>query len=306
MARAIKHIKAGLLHVEVIGTVPEASPGRRRSGRCRPTSAAQQFYNNKCSWRELELKLAANFGRGDWVYTTTYDDAHLPADKREADKCFQKLVRKLRAVRRKRGEELRYIYVTEGWYGKEGDGGRGPGCGRCPRQPIAEDTVPRPDHARHPSALPPFEADGPLEDKRLHHHVVLNGCGPGDLEEIRSLWASIGGGYVRAEPVDVHYYQELAKYLTKEAREFGRAKPGERTWRGSRNLRKYEVEYIEIPSDSVTLSAPPEAVDYVQFSERNPFGFADCVGARYLLFEEGAPPGYSYTKGRKSKRPNNF
>ncbi len=49
MARAIKHIKAGLLHVEVIGTVPEREPGRRRSGRCRPTSAAQQFYNDKCS-----------------------------------------------------------------------------------------------------------------------------------------------------------------------------------------------------------------------------------------------------------------
>jgi len=272
MARAIKHIKAGLLHVEVIGAVPETSPGRRRSGRCRPTSAAQQFYNNKCSWRELELKLAANFGRGDWVLTFTYDDAHLPADKREADRCFQKFVRKYRPVRRRRGEELRYIYVTEGWHGKSED-----------------------DY---------FGGDGRLEDRRIHHHVVLNGVGPGDLEEIRSLWP--GGGYVRAEPVDVHYYRELAKYLTKEAREFGRAKPGERTWRGSRNLRKYEVEYIEIPSDSVTLSAPPGAVDYVQFSERNPFGFADCVGARYLLFEEEAPPGYSYTKGRKSNRSNNF
>jgi len=272
--RAIKHIKAGLLHVEIIGTVPEASPGRRRSSHCRPTSAAQQFYNDKCSWRELELRAAANFGRGDWVYTTTYDDAHLPTSKKEAEKLLRKLVRKLRDVRRKRGEELRYIYVTEGWHGKSKD-----------------------DY---------FGGDGRLEDRRLHHHIVINGVGPGDLEEIQSLWASIGGGYVRAEPVDVHYYRELAKYLTKEAREFGRGKPGEKTWRRSQNLIEYKVEYIEIPSDSVTLSPPPGAVDYVQFSERNPFGFADCVGARYLLFEEEAPPGYSYTKGRKSKRPNNF
>lgn len=272
MARAIKHIKAGLLHVEVIGTIPERETGRRRAGRCRPTCAAQQFYNDKCSWRECELQLAANFGGRDWVLTLTYDDLHLPADKRAADRELQKLIRRLRAARKRRGEELRYIYVTEGWHGKGSD--------------------------------EYFGGDGRLEDKRLHHHLVLNGCGPGDLEEIRSLWG--GGGYVRAEPVDIHYYRELAKYLTKEVREFGRARPGERVWRASRNLKRYEVEYIEIPSDSVTLEQPPGAVDYVRFSERNPYGFADCVGARYLLFPDEAPPGYSYTQGRKRNSSNNF
>lgn len=272
MARAIKHIKAGLLNIEIIGTIPEREPGRRRSGRCRPTCPAQQFYNDKCSWRELELTAAANFGRHDLVLTFTYDDLHLPPDKQAAAKLLQAFFRKLRTARRRRGEELRYIYVTEGWHGK------------------SEDKF--------------FGGDGRLEDRRLHHHVVLNCVGPGDLEEIQSLWP--GGGYVRAEPVDVHYYRDLAKYLTKEAREFGRSRPGERTWRASRNLKKYEVEYIEIPSDSVTLSAPPGAVDYVQFAEKNPFGFSDCIGARYLLFPEEAPPGYSYTKGRKPKSSNNF
>ncbi len=267
MAKAIKHIKAGLLNLEVIGTIPEHGPGRRRGSRSSPTSAAQQFYNDKCSWRECAFLLGANFGAKDWVLTPTYDDAHLPADRPAADRCFQRFVRKLRAVRRKRGEELRYIYVTEGFHGK------------------AEDRY--------------FGSDGHLEDCRLHHHMVINGVGPGDWEEIRSLWQ--GGGYVRIEPVDVHYYRELAKYLTKEAREFGRAKPGERTWRASRNLKRYEVEYIEIASDSVTLTPPPGAVDYVQFSERNPYGFGDCVVAEYLLFPEEAGPSYSYTSGRKRK-----
>ncbi len=272
MARGIKHIKAGLLHVEVIGTIPEREPGRRRGSRCRPTCAAQQFYNDKCSWRELELTLATNFGSRDYVVTGTYDDEHLPENKPEAKKLCYKFLRKLRDVRRKRGQELRYVYVTEGWHGK------------------AEDEF--------------FGGDGRLEDKRLHHHMVINGVGPGDLEEIRSLWPY--GGYVRIEPVDVHYYRELAKYLTKETREFGRARPGEKAWSPSKNLDKYEVEYIDIPSDSVTLSAPPGAVDYVQFSEKNPYGFADCVGARYLLFPEEPSPEYSYTKGRKRKNPNNF
>lgn len=273
MAKAIKHIKAGLLHMEVLGTIPE--PGRktgRRAGKSLPTCAAQQFYNDKCSWKELALILGANFGRGDYVVTLTYDNLHLPPGKEEADKCFKKFIRKLRDVRRKRGEELRYVYVTEGWHGKSDD--------------------------------EYFGDDGYLEDRRLHHHFVLNGVGPGDLEEIRSLWQ--GGGYVRIEPVDVHYYRELAKYLTKEPREFGRARPGEHTWRASRNLDEYETEYIEIPSDSVTLSPPPGAVDYVQFCERNPYGYADCVGAWYLLFDEKAPPDYSYTRGGKKNSPNNF
>ena len=273
MARGIKHITAGLLHVEVIGTIPDDSQVRqRRSGRCRPTCAAQQFYNDKCSWRELALILGANFGRGDWVVTPTYDNPHLPPGKAEADNCARKFIRRLRGARKKRGQELRYVYVTEGLHGAEADEF--------------------------------FGKDGRLEDGRLHHHMVLNGVGPGDLEEIRSLWQ--GGGYVRIEPVDVHYYRELAKYLTKEPREYGRARPGEHAWRASRNLKGYETEYIDIPLDSVTLSAPPGAVDYVQFSEKNPYGFADCVVAWYLLFDEEAPPDYSYTRGRKRNSPNNF
>lgn len=269
MAKAIKHIKAGLLNIEVIGNIPEASLGRRgRAGRSRPTSAAQQFYNNKMSWRELELVIAANFGSRDYFVTFTYDDAHLPADKKAAGVMLQKFFRKLRDVRKRRGEELKYIFVTEGFHGKK------------------EDEY--------------FGGDGRLEDRRIHHHVLINAVGEDDLEEFRSLWQF--GGYLRAEPVDVHYYQELAKYMTKEAREFGRAKPGERTWRGSRNLSKYEVEYIEIPVDSVTLSPPPDAVDYRQFSEKNPYGFADCIGARYLIFPSDPVQVYSYTRGREPRK----
>ena len=90
--------------------------------------------------------------------------------------------------------------------------------------------------------------------------------------------------------------------MTKEAREFGRPKSGERTWRGSRNLQKPTVEYIEIPSDSVTLAPPYGAVDYEPFSEKNPYGYADCIGARYLLFPEREHIAYSYNRPRERKR----
>ena len=265
MAKAIKHITAGLLHIEVIGMIPEAAHnGRHRGGRTKQTSPAMQFYNDKCSWRELELMIAANFCSNDMVVTFTYDDAHLPKDKKDADAHLQKVFRKVRAVRRLREQELKYLYATEGYHGAR------------------EDEY--------------FGIDKELEDKRLHHHVVMNRVSVDDLEELRSLWPY--GGYIRVEPLDIHYLRELAKYLTKEVREFGRAKPGERSWRASRNLVKYDVEYIEIPSDSVTLSAPPGAVDYEQFSEKNPYGFADCIGARYLLYDAPVRPNYSYARGR--------
>ena len=151
MAKAIKHITAGLLHIEVIGTVPDRPPGRRgRAARSCATSPAQQFYNDKCSWRELELMLAGNFGKRALVLTLTYDNAHLPGSKAEANKFFQKSIRKLRAARKLRGAELKYIYVTEGFHEKrENDW---------------------------------LEGDGSLEDRRLHHHVVINTTGIDDLE----------------------------------------------------------------------------------------------------------------------------
>lgn len=265
MSKAIKHVTAGLLHVMVLGQVP-AEEVRRRGGRKKPTSAAQQFYNNKCSWRELELITAANFGGSDLVATFTYDDHHLPADKGAAGAEMKKFIRRLRLARKRRGEELKYIYNIEGDHGK------------------SEDEV--------------WGGDGALEDRRLHHHMILNRAGPGCEEELRSLWH--GGGYVRVEPLDVHYYEELAKYFTKEARE-GRPKPGERSWRGSKNLERYQVEYIEIPVDSVTLEPPPGAVDYRCWREKNPYGYADCVGARYLLYPERRPPGVSYAGRRTSQ-----
>ena len=51
MAKAIKHIQAGLLHIEVLGTVPEGKK-RRRAARAGPTPPAQQFYNLKHAWQD--------------------------------------------------------------------------------------------------------------------------------------------------------------------------------------------------------------------------------------------------------------
>ncbi len=264
MAKAIKHIRAGLLNIEIIGSIPELKERKARAPKQRATSPAQLFYNNKCSWQELELLLAQNFGKGDTVVTLTYDDTHLPRNKNTAKQQIRKFLRKLREVRKRRGEALCYVYTTEGFHGTE------------------QNEV--------------FGQSGAWENRRIHHHLVVNGR---EVEELRSLWDC---GELRAEPVDIHYYRELAKYLTKEAREEGRARPGERTWCCSRNLdRNFVVEYMTIPIDGVTLTAPEGAMDYTQFHEKNPYGFADCIGARYLLYPKDTAPPPSWALGRKPK-----
>lgn len=273
MSKAIKHITAGPLHIEVIGKVPDKEPGRRRAARSRETCAAQAFYNLKSSWRELELWIAANFTARDLVVTFTFDEEHLPKNKKTAGDLFvQQFARKLRTARAKRGDDLKFIIAPEGFHDQQDNGF--------------------------------LDGDDALEDRRVHIHAVLNSTGINDYEELRSLWQ--WGGYIRIEKLDLHYLTELAKYMTKEAREFGRPKPGEHSWRRSRNLKPYDVEYIEIPSDSVTLAPPEGAVDYTQFAETNPYGFGQCIGARYLVFPRQQRETFSYNQGRAKRTPLNF
>ncbi len=271
MATAIKHITAGPFHVRVLGQVPEEtiSP-KRRAARVNPTPPAQAFYNDKRSWMELRLWIAANFGTKSYVITATYTDEFLPLDKKSAERgLLAKFNRRMRRARKRRHQEWKYIYTTEGFHG------------------ISSSSF--------------LETDGYLEDRRIHHHMIVNGIGPEDFDEIRSLWP--GGGYVRIEPFDIRYCTALAKYMTKEAREFGRAKPGDRTWKRSMNLAEYQVEYIDIPISGVALTPPPGAVDYETFHDRNPYGFADCIGDQYLLFEELIKPDYYSREPQKKKPP---
>ena len=267
MSKRLKIVSAGPLRYEYL--VPITTPESKKRGKKQNVStAAQQFMNLKNSWRQLELLIAENFGNGDLVVTYTYDDEHLPADKNGADILFQKHVRKLRASRRARGEELKYIYNTEGLHGKEGS-----------------------------SDFDCFDDSTDWEDGRLHHHVIINGTG-NDYEELRSLWDY--GVYIRVEPLNIHYLSELARYMTKEAREFGRGKPGERTWKCSRNLRPYRVEYDDV-RDSMTLTAPHGAVDFTHIEEPSPEGYGEFKCTRYLLLEPEKVPAYSYNQTRRKR-----
>lgn len=113
-------IKAGRLMAGVCYTQARGTePGHVRAAKEKISSAARTRINMRRSWQKLMLVAAANFGYRDSLVTLTYDDAHLPNSRREANKLVGKYLVLLRRELRKQGRELKYIYVTES---KHGDG----------------------------------------------------------------------------------------------------------------------------------------------------------------------------------------
>lgn len=83
------------------------------------TTEAMAKYNRKTSLRKFELMLAANFKPGDIVGVVTYDDEHLPADRKTAERRFRYFRQKLAAHYKRHGVELVCFWSTEH---KHGDG----------------------------------------------------------------------------------------------------------------------------------------------------------------------------------------
>ena len=112
--KRLKKITAGRLVRSVVYTVPRRTDQPApRAARQRISSAAQARLNVRTSRDKLELLLACNFGDGDIWLTLTYDDEHLPPNRNEARKVLQKFIRQLRAVRKKRGRDIHYVYCTQ-------------------------------------------------------------------------------------------------------------------------------------------------------------------------------------------------
>ena len=209
MSKVLREIRAGRLGYAVLYTAPSiADAPKVRAEKCRASSEARQKLNLRYSWQQLELVLFSNFCRDDFHVTLTYDNDHLPPDRPSAVKRLKKFLSKLWEARRKRGQELRYVYVTED---KHGDG-------------------------------------------RLHHHLVVNGTGR-DLEELRSLWPD---GHLHIQNLRPRDFGYLARYLTKEARDYGK-QLGKKTWVCSRGLKRPVQPKAERVPDLMTLTIPPNA-----------------------------------------------
>lgn len=120
VAKRRKTVRAGEYVREVLYTAPEPRDGERvRAEKSKMTSEARRVMNARASRNALAERIYANFGRGDKFVTLTYRTADLPAKWAVAVECFTKYIDALRRRWKKKGRELKYIYITEN---KHGDG----------------------------------------------------------------------------------------------------------------------------------------------------------------------------------------
>ena len=121
----MKTVTAGRLVYAVCYAQAGAGDGQtERREKRKLSSAARQRLNFRAAWQKLELQLAANFDRRDLFITLTYDDEHLPADRKAAGAEMGKFLRALREQRKRTGRELRYIYNIEEMPDEPGGAGR--------------------------------------------------------------------------------------------------------------------------------------------------------------------------------------
>lgn len=114
---------------------------------------------------------------------------------------------------------------------------------------------------------------------RFHHHLLVNGTGD-DYALIRRLWK--WGDEVEILPYYCKSHWGHAEYFTKETKEKGRRRVGERMWRASRNVKRPVTWYEEAPAGSI-LSPPADAYVEEKDTKDNSFGRYQYLRCRLSL-----------------------
>lgn len=118
MKKRRKTIYAGFLVkvVEYTPPMPRDTP-QQRAAKHKATTAAQKRLNYRTAQGKLEVKLAANFTSKDYFCTFTYEPGQEPSSRKEANQHKAQYVRRVRAQRRKRGQNMKWIFSVENKHG---------------------------------------------------------------------------------------------------------------------------------------------------------------------------------------------
>ncbi len=238
MAKRIKTVRAGRL---VIGVCYSQAAGadapKARAAKTRCSSMARRALNFRAAWQKLRMELCANVGRGDLWVTLGYDDAHLPDTRKKAKANMAAFMDRLRAARRKAGEELLYFYITEEL---QDDGSR-----RLHHHLVLRAGAERRDYELIRSL---WTQGSNIEIRRLGEHELYSDD-----------------------------FLELAQYMCKERNPEAKTyNVGDKCWVSSRNIAKPET-VSELVPDNVTITAPPGARILDQDHKSNEFGSYDYI-----------------------------
>ena len=263
MAKRMKTITAGPVTKTVVYSMPAPrDPEHVRAAKRKASTAARRAMNYKSAVANLELLIAANFGGADLFCSLTYDDEHLPGPQLSRSEQRAAAKKNLRAF------------------------------------------IARVRAARQRAGLPfkyIYVTEGLHGDKRLHHHIIINAAGPGDMELIKSQWVC---GFADVEAIRHSYYEPAGNYINYEklARYMAKERPEERPngaqmWTRSRNLARPEVDIVTVPDD-MTAAIPP-GVHVIEHREERT-EYAAFAFLKYIAPERPAAPSVPQTGRRRS------
>lgn len=118
--KTLRTREAGVLVEQVLYSRAQRSDDSRvRSIKKKETTEVMKRYNHRSSIQKFAMMLAANFEAGAVVGCLTYDDKHLPKDRKSAERRFRYFRQKLTAHYKAQGIELVVFWSTQH---KHGDG----------------------------------------------------------------------------------------------------------------------------------------------------------------------------------------
>lgn len=189
---------APYMEVDLYPVTPKQHKASRRAKRKEASTLAQQAYNDNRAKRYHVQLVNANFGKGDFSWTGTYDDDHHPepGDTAKADRDLTNYIKRLYRWCDKNGvQRPKWVAATEYCTVQED----GTACGRH------------------------------------HHHAIIQHTDGLTRDVLEQLWADKAGqiGFTRCEYLDVDHgsVESLVRYISKNKR-------CARSWRQSRGLEK--------------------------------------------------------------------
>lgn len=237
-SKRMKTVRAGRLVFGVCYSQALASDSpKARAEKTKCSTLARRALNFRAAWQKLRLLLCANFVRRDLWVTLSYDDAHLPDNRREAKKRMSLFMDRLREAKKKNTENFRYVYVTEEL---QKDGSR---------------------RLHHHMVMTAGAA-------RRDFELIRSLWTFGDNIEIRTLGE---------HELYTDDFLELAQYMCKERNPDAKVyNVGDKCWIGSRNLERPVTE-SELVDDNVTITAPPGARIIDRDQKQNEYGSFDYI-----------------------------
>ncbi len=190
---------AGYMEVDLYPVTPSQHKVGSRAKKREATALAQQTYNEKRAKRYHVQLVNTNFGEGDYSWTGTYNDDHLPdpEDRDRADKDWSNYMKRVyRWCDRHGVERPKWIMATE-YSTRQQDG----------------------------SVL-----------GRHHHHAIIQHTEGLTRDVLEELWSDRRGesiGLCRCDRLEVEHgsVESLVQYISKNKR-------CDRNWRQSRGLDK--------------------------------------------------------------------